>query len=149
MSGRPINQVQIKVYKEARKAGRTQKTAAAMAGISERSGRRIERGELPRPRRYWRTHPDAFTDVWAGEIEPLLERDSTLKATVLFRMLQRRYPGRYPDSKLRTFQRRVKAWKSGRAAGRPERRRGETGRRQPPRTGPVKEDRTCDADRSP
>ncbi len=114
MSGRPINQVQIRVYMEARKAGRTQKTAAAMAGISERSGRRIERGELPRVRRYWRTHPDAFAGVWTSEIEPLLERDGTLTATPLFRMLQRRYPGRFPDSKLRTFQRRVRAWKSAR-----------------------------------
>ncbi len=126
MSGRPINQVQVRIYMEARKAGKTQKTAAAMAGISERSGRRIERGELPRVRRYWRTHPDAFADVWAADVVPLLEKDATLKATFLFRMLQRRYPGRFPDSKLRTFQRRVRAWKSdqGRVSAGRRRKRG-------------------------
>ncbi len=132
MSGRPINQVQVKIYMEARRAGKTQKTAAAMAGISERSGRRIERGELPRVRRYWRTHPDAFADVWDEDVVPLLERDGSLKATFLFRMLQRRYPGRFPDSKLRTFQRRVKAWRldrSGESTGRRGRER--RGRRRP------------------
>ncbi len=148
MSGRPINQVQVKVYMEARKAGKTQKTAAAMAGISERSGRRIERGELPRTRRYWRTHPDVFADVWAEEIEPLLEQDSTIKATVLFRILQRRYPGRYPDNKLRTFQRRIKAWKAGRATM-PARKQGRVaGARRPPHMESEAADRLGDADRS-
>ena len=115
MSGRPINCMQIKVYKTARNNGKTQKTAAAMAGISERSGRRIEKGEYPAAgnrKRYWRTHPDSFAEVWEQEIIPLLEENPKLKAVALFKYLQKKYPGRYADSKLRTFQRRVSQWKA-------------------------------------
>ncbi|WP_028583151.1 hypothetical protein [Desulfogranum mediterraneum] len=115
MSGKPINSVQIKVYTMARSQGKTQKTAAAMAGISERSGRRIEKGEYRHGgdrRRHWRTHPDCFAQVWQLEILPLLEENPELRAITLFRHLQDKFPGQYGDSKLRTFQRRVSRWKS-------------------------------------
>lgn len=115
MSGKPINFEQIKVYKAARNEGKTQRTAAAMAGISERSGRRIEKGEFRSRvdrKRYWRTHPDFFAGVWRREIVPLLNENPGLKAVVLFKYLQNEYPGQYADSKLRTFQRRVSQWKA-------------------------------------
>ena len=114
MSGKPINFEQIKVYKSARNNGKTQKTAAAMAGMSERSGRRIEKGELQlgeNQKRYWRTHPDFFAEVWAHVIVPLLTKNPRLKAVALFQYLQKKFPGQYADSKLRTFQRRVRQWK--------------------------------------
>ena len=114
MSGKPINFEQIKVFKAARNNGKTQKTAAAMAGISERSGRRIEKGEFRlggNRKRYWRTHPDSFAGVWGREIVPLLTKNPKLKAIALFKYLQKKYPGQYADSKLRTFQRRVSQWK--------------------------------------
>lgn len=115
MSGKPINAEQVKLYKAARKNGKIQKTAAAIAGISERSGRRIEKGEH-RPRgnqkRYWRTHPDFFAGVWEREIVPLLTENPKLKAIALFKYLQKKYPGQYAESKLRTFQRRVSEWKA-------------------------------------
>jgi hypothetical protein len=41
VAGNPINSEQVKLYMKERKAGKSQKTAAAKAGISERSGRRI------------------------------------------------------------------------------------------------------------
>ncbi len=115
MSGRPINHIQIKVYKTARKEGKTQKTAAAMAGISERTGRRIEKGEYHAAgnrQRHWRTHPDSFAEVWGLEIVPLLQENPEQNAVTLFRYLQKKYPGQYADSKLRTFQRRVSQWKA-------------------------------------
>jgi len=115
VSGKPINSEQIKVYKAARNNGKIQKTAAAMAGISERSGRRIEKGELRSggsQKRYWRTHPDFFAGVWEREIVPLLIENPKLKAIALFKYLQKEYPGQYADSKLRTFQRRVSQWKA-------------------------------------
>ena len=115
MSGKPINPEQIKLYMEARRAGKTQKTAAAMAGMSERSGRRIEKGELQpkgRCRRYWRTHPDFFAGIWDREVVPILEKTPGIKAVTLFRKLQKDHPGEYPDKKLRTFQRRVRSWKN-------------------------------------
>ncbi len=118
MSGKPINYEQIKVYKSARNNGKTQKTAAAMAGISERSGRRIEKGELlsgVNRKRYWRTHPDFFEEVWGHAIVPLLEENPGLKAVALFKYLQKEFPGQYADTKLRTFQRRVRQWKDKQA----------------------------------
>ena len=42
MSGKPINDKQIRIYMSLRTQGKEQVTAAAKAGISERSGRRIE-----------------------------------------------------------------------------------------------------------
>ncbi len=114
MSGKPINPQQVKLYMEARRAGKTQKTAAAMAGMSERSGRRIEKGDLKTRgtcRRYWRTHPDFFAGIWDSEIIPQLEERPGLQAITLFRKLQKDHPGEYPGEKLRTFQRRVRCWK--------------------------------------
>jgi len=115
MSGRPINSKQIQLYKSARASGKTQKTAAAIAGISERSGRRIEKGEFRcnhNDRRAWRTHPDAFAAVWQPEVVPILEQNPKVSAGNLFKHLQREHPGEFADNKLRTFQRRVSQWKS-------------------------------------
>ncbi len=119
MSGRPINKRQIKVYQAARAKGKTQKTAAAMAGISERSGRRIEKGEFQdnhSQKRSWRTHPDAFAEVWSIEIVPILRKDPYISAGTLFKHLQQEHPGQFADSQLRTFQRRVSQWKTTYAA---------------------------------
>ena len=54
---------------------KSQALAAARAGISERSARRIEHATtLPsqNPRRYWRSRADPFVQVWDSEIAPLL-----------------------------------------------------------------------------
>ena len=55
--------------------GKTQETAAAMAGMCVRSARKWQDGPLPsemKPERWWRTRPDPFDGVWDEEIEPLL-----------------------------------------------------------------------------
>ena len=114
MSGKPINSEQVKLYMSTRKKGKTQVTAAVKAGISERSGRRVEKGEiLPgrKPKRYWRTRIDPFVDVWESEILPKLTNNPKLTPQTLFENLQNDHPGEYQDSKLRTFQRRVSKWK--------------------------------------
>ena len=104
---------QVKVFMEQRKAGKNQVAAAAKAGISERSGRRIERegGGRGRKPRHWRTRPDPFEAVW-DEIAERLGGAPSLDALTLLEDLQERYPGSYPDSLLRTLQRRVKAWRA-------------------------------------
>lgn len=115
MLGNPINSEQVKLYMEERKEGKSQETAAAKAGMSERSGRRIEKGEHrsgTRQIRNWRTRTDPFGDVWKEEIEPLLLKNSQLSPMTLFEKLQKDHPGEYQDSKLRTFQRRVSEWKA-------------------------------------
>ena len=68
--------------------GKTQETAAAMAGMCVRSARKWQIGPLPsetKQERWWRTRPDPFDGVWEEEIEPLLRDDSKgkLKATTI------------------------------------------------------------------
>jgi len=80
VSGKPINSEQVKIYMEARANSTTQKKASVQSGISERSGRRIEKGELQptgRKKRNWRTRKDPFSNVWDSEIVPLLKNNLT------------------------------------------------------------------------
>jgi hypothetical protein len=115
MSGRRITDEQVKFYMSIRKQPRTQAQASAKAGISERSARRIEHGELGESahrERHWRTRSDPFAGVWEEEIVSRLEQQPRLDATTLFEDLQERHPGQYGNGKKRTFQRRVKAWKA-------------------------------------
>jgi transposase InsO family protein len=89
--------------------------AAAKAGLSERTGRRIETGKYgpdTRGPRQWRTRKDPFAEVWDSEVVPRLEKEPRLNATTLFETLQDQHPERYPNNRKRTFQRRVKAWKA-------------------------------------
>ena len=97
--------------------GKTQETAAAMAGVSVRSARKWQSGPLPsetKPERRWRTRPDPFDGVWEDEIEPLLRDDPTgrLKATTIIEWLAEEYPGRFSASQLRTLQRRLQDWRA-------------------------------------
>lgn len=115
MSGKPINPEQVKLFMKERKKGATQESAAARCGFSERSGRRIDKRELQpcgKKKRYWRTRPDCFAEVWESEVVPLLRKESELTPKTLFERLQKDHPGEYSDSKLRTFQRKVSKWKA-------------------------------------
>ena len=51
MSGKHITDQQIRLYMNERKQSRTQVAAAAKAGLSERSARRIDEGDLTHSRR--------------------------------------------------------------------------------------------------
>ena len=62
-----INSQQVKIYMSTRASGKSQVTAAARAGISERTARRLETGETAAElwaRRYWRTRKDPFDGAW-------------------------------------------------------------------------------------
>jgi hypothetical protein len=98
----------------AREIGCTQQESAAIAGFSERSGRRIEQGEhQPKYRleRNWRTRTDPFAEVWDNELEPMLRKEPRLEPTTLYEYLVGKYPGQY-ERTLRTLQRRVDTWKT-------------------------------------
>ena len=89
--------------------------AAAKAGMSERSARRVERDRtLPsqKPRRYWRSRCDPFAAVWETEIVPLLQSAPRLMAITILRKLQDEHPGCFPDGVLRTLQRRIRHWRA-------------------------------------
>lgn len=60
--------------------------------------------------RYWRTRPDPFIDVW-DDVQLSLQQQPHLVAKTLFMDLQKKYPGRFSDGQLRTFQRRVSDWR--------------------------------------
>ncbi len=93
----------------------TQELAAAKAGMSVRSARRVEEeGTLPsqQPRRYWRSRPDPFAQVWDNEVVPLLKSTPKLMAITLLRKLQDDRPDHFPDGVLRTLQRRVRHWRA-------------------------------------
>jgi hypothetical protein len=98
----------------ARQQDCTQQESAAIAGFSERSGRRIEQGEHQpkyRDERTWRTRRDPLAEVWEAELEPMLRREPRLDALTLHEHLLDKYPGQYERS-LRTVQRRVELWKA-------------------------------------
>lgn len=104
---------QSRLYMENRKQGQTQVLAAAKAGISIRSAKRIEKGKRPVLHRAGNSNrQDLFQGVWDTELVPLLEKDPHLKACTLLENLQENYPDKYPNSMLRTLQRRVRNWKS-------------------------------------
>ena len=97
--------------------GKTQETAAAMAGLCVRSARKWQDGPLPsetKQERWWRTRPDPFDGVWEEEIEPLLRNDpaGNLKATTIIEWLEEHHPGRFSASQLRTLQRRLQDWRA-------------------------------------
>jgi hypothetical protein len=114
MSGRRITDHQIRLYMKSKQQGKTQIVAAAQAGFSERSARRIETHEFQsaKKKRNWKTRTDPFESVWQSELIPLLEAEPKLEAGTLLEELQRRYEGKYPDKLLRTLQRRVRQWKA-------------------------------------
>ncbi len=97
----------------ARQSGDTQEQAALKAGISVRSGRRIDNNERQEPgERQWRTRSDPFIEVWESELVPLLKREPELTGITLWEYLDDNYPGRFPESCLRTLQRRIKRWRA-------------------------------------
>ena len=113
MPGKRITLQQEKLYMSSRSSGLTQKTSAAKAGISERSGRVIEHGRRCLPtERTWRTRRDPFAEVWESELVPMLQSHPKLLPITLLEYLQNKYDGQYGDSKLRTLERRVKQWKA-------------------------------------
>jgi hypothetical protein len=94
---------------------KSQELAAAKAGLSERSARRIESSvALPSqsPRRYWRSRADPFAGVWDAEVVPLLKSAPKLMAVTLLRKLQDDHPERFSDGVLRTLQRHIRHWRA-------------------------------------
>ncbi len=114
MPGNRITDFQVNKYKDLRRE-LTQEAAAAKSGISVSSARRIERrAVLPSQReaRSWRTRTDPLGQVWDGDVVPLLESTPGLMSVTVLQELQRRHPGCFGDSVLRTLQRRMRAWRA-------------------------------------
>ena len=116
MTGRSKTVEQQELYMSARRAGVSQRCAAAQAGMSERTGRRVEGvgwcAAGQGPKRDYATRADPFADVWESEVVPLLASAPGLQAQTILYDLQQRHPGRFPLTQLRTLQRRVRRWRS-------------------------------------
>jgi hypothetical protein len=78
---------------------------------AERQKRKYHRTQKPPEPHWWRTRADPFEVVWE-ELRLWLgtHPERTAKAALL--ELQTRYPGQFPDTQLRTLQRRVQAWRA-------------------------------------
>jgi hypothetical protein len=112
-----VTDAQVRLLRQKMSEGKTQEAAAAIAGMSVRSARAWQRGPLPsetKAPRHWRTREDPFADVWATDIQPLLEADTkrALEAPTLVEVLAAKYPGRFGAAHVRTMQRRVHEWRA-------------------------------------
>jgi hypothetical protein len=111
-----ITNQQVRKLRQLDRQGIAKEVAALRVGMDAKSARKYRRlGKLPSEvmlmDRNWRTHPDAFVEVWP-ELEARLQLYPGLQAKTLFADLQRRFPGRFADGQLRTLQRRVKTWRA-------------------------------------
>ena len=115
MPGKPVTDQQVRIYMTDRRKY-TQRTAAARAGFSERTARRVEADpRLPSQRqpKRGRTVPDPLEAVWEPIILPILERDASVQAVTLLRHLQLQDPEAFPDDRVRrTLERRVRDWRA-------------------------------------
>ena len=105
-------------------AGPSKQAEAHSTGpILEKTDRMYRRTQKKRQpglgKRWWRTRPDPFSEVWA-EVEQKLGISPYAGAKALFMELQQQYPGKFPIGQLRTFQRRIKDWRVEQATGRIE-----------------------------
>lgn len=100
----------------------SQAIAAAQAGISVATARRIEQDPRPpserREARQWRTREDPLALVWEDFIMPLLQAAPGLKPVTVLHELDRALPGAYGERVRRTLERRMREW---RAVNGPER----------------------------
>ena len=106
---------QVRILMESISKGKSYKASSACAGMDEKTARKYRRlGKFPSEilvSHDWRTREDPFSEVWEEVIEKL-ELYPGLEAKTLFSDLQRRYPEKFSDGQLRTFQRKVKGWRA-------------------------------------
>ena len=112
-----VTDEQVRLLRKKMDEGKTVATAAAAAGMSERSAYTWKEGALPseaKEPRTWRTRADPFAAVWTTDVVPLLEADEqgVLEATTVLEELRRRHGDAYGDTLLRTLQRRIHDWRA-------------------------------------
>ena len=99
----------------------SQTTAAAKAGLSIATARRLEHDPRSPPvkpqRRTYRTRTDPLAGLWDQEILPLLQAAPGLRPVTLLIELARRHPGQIDASSRRTLERRIATWKAQHGPG--------------------------------
>ena len=94
-----------------RKPVKTPVAQISSVAHDERPRRRYRRQKTEPIVRYWRTRKDPFVDVWL-EVEERLDANPLLTGKFLFYWLNEKYPGKFKEGQLRTFQRRIREWRS-------------------------------------
>lgn len=93
---------------------KTLSVAAAKSGMDEKTARKYLREQnLPsqlKASHEWSTRKDPFIDVWDEAL--IFLWNPGIESKSLFCYLQRKYPGKFQDGQLRTFQRKVKRWRA-------------------------------------
>lgn len=114
MPGKWITTHQKRMYMERRTKGDNQELAAAKAGFSLRTAKRLDSKNQFANKGNKATHNsrDPFKSIWTSELLPLLEKNPNLQAVTLLRHLQELHEGEYPDKFLRTLQRRLQTWRA-------------------------------------
>ena len=108
---------QVRLLRRKMAEGLTQEAAAAAAGMSVRTARTWQEGQLPsesKPDRTWRTREDPFASVWDTDVVPLLVADekAILEAKTVLEALRGRHGDAYGPGQLRTLQRRMRDWRA-------------------------------------
>jgi hypothetical protein len=110
-----IKDTQVRKLRQILGEGHPLYRAALKVGMDTKSARKYRHADrLPSESftpRTWRTPEDPFPDVWP-QLRDMLDLNPGLQAKTLFEDLKRRFPGQFPDSQLRTLQRKIKAWKA-------------------------------------
>jgi hypothetical protein len=117
MPGTRITPKQLEVYMTLREKGLNQTICTAKAGFSLRSGGNLERrGVLPigskKSKSKGKRDNDPLEGVWESVLVPLLEQIPNLTSWTLLEYLQDQFPDKYPDSIIRTMQRRISKWRA-------------------------------------
>lgn len=114
MPGPHIPDQQVYLYMVHRRH-HTQAVAAAKAGISERSARRIEKDPcLPsqkKHKRHWRTRADPLEQVWP-RVEELLKIEGITPVTIFETVQDEFGEAAVPDGVRRTLERRIARWRA-------------------------------------
>ena len=110
-----IQNRQVKRLWRALSLGKTLAQSADKAGMDEKTARKYRKlGRLPSevaPERVWRTREDPFAEVWS-EVHAQLQEAPGLQAKTLFAWIQAKYPGKFDDTQVRSFQGGVKRWRA-------------------------------------
>lgn len=113
MPGTRITDQQVTIYMKHRKYN-SQVVAAAKAGISERSARRIDKQseQSASNKRQWRTRKDPLESIWDTTVVPLLQGDETLTPVGIFDHLCEFHTDKFSPSSRRTLERRIHKWRA-------------------------------------
>ena len=112
-----VTDEQVRLLRKKMTEGKTIASAAAAAGISERSAYTWKAGALPsdtKAPRTWRTRSDPFAAIWDRDVVPLLAADErgVLEGPTILAELRRRHGDEYGPAQLRTMQRRLHQWRA-------------------------------------